>query len=61
MTKEEAITKLNALGSSSSPSNREFDHIIADSVLVNFLADNGFFDVAEAYREATDRVGFWYS
>lgn len=57
MTKYDAINLLNELDDS----DPELAHCKADDILVEFLIDNGFQNVAEAFVRAQDRVGFWYA
>lgn len=58
MTEDEAIAKLDALGSA----DIEVTYIDADDVLVAFLRANGFERVAQAYEEVQKRCnGFWYA
>lgn len=57
MTKEEAIKKLNQI----KVGDNESAHCIADGILLEFLAENGFEDIADAWRGTDDRVGFWYA
>ncbi len=58
MTKDEAIEKLNAIDHG----DIESSHIEADSILLGFLRDNGFADVAAAWESAEKRCdGFWYA
>lgn len=58
MTQEKAIERLNELTAND---DNEIAHHVADSTLVQFLKDNGHGDVAEAWLEAKQRVGFWYA
>ena len=57
MTKEEAVRQLNEI----SIGDPEFAHHQADAVLLLFLKENGFEDIADAWRDADDRAGFWYA
>ena len=57
MTKEEAIAKLNAL----SGDDPECEHGIADKVLTDFLMSNGYPEIAKAWDDACERVGFWFA
>ena len=56
MTSEEAVNKLERL--STDPADA---HIEADSILVEFLASQGFGAVADAFSKAQDDIGFWYA
>ena len=56
MTSEEAVNKLERLGAD--PENA---HIEADSILVEFLASQGFGAVADAFSNAQGDIGFWYA
>lgn len=58
MTKEQAIAALERWQEGA---DKEIAHDICDDVLVNFLYDNGFEDVAKAWMDARTRVGFWYA
>lgn len=60
MTKDQAVSTLNAIGFPAS-SDEEADHQNADDILVKFLRANGHKDVADAWERARDRVGFWYA
>jgi hypothetical protein len=57
MTKEEIIERLNAL----TDDDPEAAHNEADRLLIHALILAGMADVAEAYMDARDRVGFWYA
>ena len=57
MTKTEAIAQLNALDDR----DPEDGHRVADKILLDFLRDNGFSDVAAAFVDADSRIGFWYA
>ena len=57
MSKQEAIDALNAL----TDGDPEAAHSKADDVLVSFLFAEGHDDIARAYNEASERVGFWYA
>ena len=57
MTEEDAIKELNEMerGDNESVHNR------ADKLLCEFLRDNGYPALANAYEEARKRVEFWYA
>jgi len=55
--RDETIQKLNELNDD----YREQAHILADSLLITYLIATGHADVAEAWQNACDRVGFWYA
>ncbi len=57
MTPEEAINKLNAL----TDADPETAHVEADRILCQLLQDNGMAEVAKAFKDADERVGFWYA
>jgi hypothetical protein len=57
MTSEEAVNKLEQLNRRDS----EQAHIDADDILVEFLANQGFGAVADAFSKAQDDIGFWYA
>jgi hypothetical protein len=42
-------------------SDEEAAHGTADDLLIEFLREIGYEDVADAYEAARDRVGFWYA
>lgn len=57
MTQEEAIKELDAINA-----DKEMAHVEADAVLIQFLRDNGFADVADAWTNCEERHnGFWYA
>lgn len=58
MTRQEAISALEKWHEGS---DEEIAHGLCDEVLVNFLYDNGYEDVAQAWMDARTRVGFWYA
>lgn len=59
MTEQEAIAALKLTGESM---DKEQAHQDADSVLLNFLADDGYDDIANAFIAADDNCGgFWYA
>ena len=57
MTSEEAVNKLEQLNRRDS----EQAHIDADDILVEFLANQGFGAVADAFSKAQDDIGFCYA
>ncbi len=57
MTKEEAIEAISKLDAS----GPECTHIDADQILLAFLSDNGFEDVARAWSSKEQQSGFWYA
>lgn len=57
MTREEAIEKLKSLP----VDDPEAAHGIADNILLEFLAFHGYGDVAEAWEDACEDIGFWYA
>ena len=58
MTKEEAIEQLNAIDGG----DPEIAHGAADNILLTFLEDNGFEEVAQSWVSAESRAGgFWYA
>jgi len=57
MTKDEAITALNAIENGDS----EIAHGQADDILLAFLKSNGHPEVALAWESAQDRATFWYA
>lgn len=59
MNKEETIAALNAL--KEGPDDAEGLHVEADDILLSYLMANGAPEVAAAYREARERIGFWYA
>lgn len=60
MTKDEAIESLDAVAR-----NFRWDpesaHGAAENILLAFLDDNGYQDLANKYLEVRDSVGFWYA
>lgn len=66
MTRDEVIRDLNAIGPRTFNGNeywdREIAHVEADEFILKFLEDNGYADVAEAWKGVADRCGgFWYA
>jgi len=58
MTKEEAIKELSEIDRD----DQERAHGEADSVLLNFLHDNGYREITDAYSKLDDECGgFWYA
>jgi hypothetical protein len=57
MTEKEAIKQLNELVDN--PTG--WPHEKADSIICDFLEDNGFKAISDAYYEARDTIGFWYT
>lgn len=51
-----AIAELDALGG-----DPEGAHSDADKILLRFLHDTGYSEVAFAFERAYNRVGFWYA
>ena len=58
MTLSEAIEELNGMQDGG---DNEADHDRADTILSEFLADNGYVELSEAFEAASGRVGFWYA
>ena len=58
MTPQEAIEALNAL---SHKDDAEITHIIADYILCEVLREVALGEIATAFEDARNRVGFWYS
>lgn len=58
MTKQEAIAELNSM-----PANGDEEclHCRADFVVCEVLRSVGCEEVAKAFEEARERVGFWYA
>lgn len=58
MSESEAIHRLDDIAAG----DTERSHIKADEILLNFLRDNGFAKVADAYERVENREGgFWYA
>jgi hypothetical protein len=51
-----AIATLNALNG-----DPESDHGIAEDIVMTYLRQTGQAAIADAFEQARDRVGFWYS
>lgn len=60
MTQEQAMQELAKIGRGGFTCSEE-GHGHADHVVLQFLRDNGFAQVADAWDAAQERVGFWYS
>ena len=58
MTEQEAIAKIKSLIDSQ---DNELAHVIRDEVLIQFLKDNGFKELAEAAETIEDTICFWYA
>jgi hypothetical protein len=56
--KTEVIKKLGELYGES---DNEVAHSVADAALLTYLEQIGHKDVADAWRAAEERVGFWYA
>lgn len=57
MTREEAIHDLRNLDDW----DQEIAHGYADDILLHLLESFGESEVAQAYRDARERIGFWYA
>ena len=57
MSADEAVEMLNALPGGEQP---PIAHMDAEEILCNFLRDQGFSEVVEAFEDARNRCGFWY-
>jgi hypothetical protein len=57
MAPEEAVKRLNALNED----DPESAHSNADDILLMVLDTNGLKEVADAYKAAQRKVGFWYA
>ena len=53
-----AMDELNAMSELSDP---EIEHGDAEDVLCDFLKEVGYGDLADAFDQARERVGFWYA
>ncbi len=58
MTTQESIEKLKAMPQDG---DEEILHGYADKILLRRLEALGEVDVAQAYKDARERVGFWYA
>ena len=58
MTAREVIAELAAMKDGG---DTEAQHANADRLLVDFLIDAGYEDVARAFEAARERCGFWYA
>lgn len=56
MTPEMVIERLDSL----TDADPEAAHGTADAILIEFLRGIGYGTVANAFENASDRVGFWY-
>lgn len=56
MTAKEAVESLKDISD-----DPEIGHREAEEILCAFLSANGFPEVASAFDEARDRLGFWYA
>jgi len=56
MNEQDAVDRLKHLGG-----DPESDHGVAEEILCEFLRSCGHMDVADAFEEARDRIGFWYA
>lgn len=52
-----AIKELKDLDSNDDP---EYIHTTADNTLLGALAAAGYIEIANAYQELKDNIGFWY-
>lgn len=41
--------------------DNESAHACADEALLEFLAEAGHADLVQAYKDARDKIGFWYA
>jgi len=57
VTKKDAIKLLRDIDGS----DEEKAHYSADEILISFLLANGYREVADAWIETSNRVGFWYA
>lgn len=61
MTQDEAVVALDAICYENS-GDAEGAHLAADETLLKFLDENGFKEIADAWRRADERYdGFWYA
>jgi hypothetical protein len=56
----DACEALDKLGPPN-PSDPESDHAAAEQILCDFLRGIGYGNVASAFENARERVGFWYA
>jgi len=54
MTEQDAVEMISVLDEN----DYERSHGIADDILISFLRENGFNKIADAYTEASERIGF---
>lgn len=52
-----AVKELKDLDSIDNP---EYVHTTADNTLLGALAAAGYIEIAKAYQELKDNIGFWY-
>lgn len=57
MLRKEAVDKLDAI----ERGDNEAAHSQADQILLDFLRNHSFGDIAQAWENACKRAGFWYS
>ena len=55
------IKAVNELNKMKSGDDEEWAHGEAESILFEMLKELGFGDASDAYKNARDRVGFWYA
>jgi len=60
MTREQTLAALKDIIETMAD-DPEAAHSTADSVIHQFLAANGFEDIADAWGAAEDAIGFWYA
>ena len=61
-TREQALDEaLKKLGELTANSDNEIAHSVADAALLTYLEETGQKELADAWRAAEDRVGFWYA
>jgi hypothetical protein len=58
LSRQALIASLDTMQKNGDP---EALHATADDLLIQFLRNIGYGDVADAYEQAQDRVGFWYA
>lgn len=61
MNVKEAQAAINALNELSDVGDQEINHKDADEILLRFIRDVQYPDVAKAYEDARKRVRFWYA
>jgi len=57
MTHDEAVRRLNEL----EPGDTEWLHIEADRIIIRYLQHHDANEVADAWEDARERLGFWYA